>query len=64
MPSKKVATSKAPVVARPKETNPAKTADTTTMRDSTRISSHRESMTSASAPAGKVNRNKGRLTAT
>jgi hypothetical protein len=34
-----------------KKTNAAKTADTATMRDSTRISSRRESMTSASAPA-------------
>jgi hypothetical protein len=63
-PSKKVVASKSVGVARPTETKPAKTTDTAKIAVSTAMSNRRESRTSASAPAGNVKRNNGRLTAT
>jgi hypothetical protein len=51
-------------VWRPIETKPAKITDTAKIAVSTAMSNRRESRTSASAPAGKVKRNKGGLTAT
>jgi hypothetical protein len=63
-PSKKVVASKSVEVARPTETKPAKITDTAKIAVSTAMSSRRKSRTSASAPAGKVKRNNGRLTAT
>src|SRR5271154_2800353 len=46
------------------ETKPAKITETARIASSTAISNRRESMTSAKAPDGRVNRNSGRLTAT
>src|SRR5580692_5363828 len=63
-PSRKVVANNSVGVARPIETSPAKMTDTAKIAVSTAISNRRESRTSASAPAGKVKRNKGRLTAT
>jgi hypothetical protein len=63
-PSRKVEISKAAGEAKPRETRAARAADMTMIASSTTISSRLESMTSASAPAGSVNRNSGRLTAT
>ena len=63
-PSRKVVANKRAGVAKPRETNPANITETTRIATSTAISNRRESMTSARAPAGRVSRNKGRLTAT
>jgi hypothetical protein len=63
-PNKKVVANRSVGVARPTETKTAKTTDTAKIAVSTAMSSRRESRTSASAPAGKVKRNNGRLTAT
>ena len=63
-PSRNVVASRSEGVARFRETRPAKTTDTARIATSTAISRRRESMTSAKAPEGRVNRNNGRLTAT
>ena len=63
-PSRKVVASKSAGVARSSDTRPAKITETARIASSTAISNRRESMTSAKAPAGRVNRNSGRLTAT
>ena len=60
--SRNVVSSNAAGVARPKETIAAKATITAMMAISTPIRKRRESMMSASAPAGSVNRNIGRLT--
>ncbi len=51
-------------VARPKETSVANIATMTSTAISATISNRRESVRSARAPAGSVNRTKGRLAAT
>ena len=51
-------------MARPTETKPAKATETAKIAVSTAMSNRLESRTSASAPAGRVKRNNGRLTAT
>src|SRR5208283_2228834 len=63
-PSKKVVASKSAGDARSRETREAKITETARIAASTAISNRRESMTSARAPAGRVNRNRGKLTAT
>src|SRR5277367_3608248 len=63
-PSRKVVASRSAGVARFSETRPAKITETARIASSTAISNRRESMTSAKAPDGRVNRNSGRLTAT
>src|SRR5271165_3881007 len=63
-PRRKVVASRSAGVARSSDTRPAKITETARIASSTAISSRRESMTSAKAPAGRVNRNSGRLTAT
>ena len=63
-PSRKVVASRSAGVARFSETRPAKITETAKIASSTAISNRRESMTSAKAPDGRVNRNSGRLTAT
>src|SRR5580700_1319535 len=63
-PSRNVVASKSEGVARFRETRPAKTTETARIATSTAINRRRESMTSAKAPEGRVNRNNGRLTAT
>src|ERR1700722_10370059 len=63
-PSRNVVASRSEGVARFRETRPAKTTETARIATSTEISRRRESMTSAKAPEGRVNRNNGRLTAT
>src|SRR5271157_1680913 len=63
-PSRKVVASRSAGVARSSDTRPAKITETARIASSTAISNRRESMTSATAPAGRVNRNKGKLTAT
>src|SRR5271166_3206450 len=63
-PSRKVVASRSAGVARFSDTRPAKMTETARIASSTAISNRRESITSARAPAGRVNRNKGKLTAT
>ena len=63
-PSRKVVASRRAGVARSSDTSPAKITETARIASSTAISNRRESMTSARAPAGRVNRNRGKLTAT
>src|SRR5271157_357333 len=63
-PRRKVVASRSAGVARSSDTRPAKITETARIASSTAISNRRESMTSAKAPAGSVNRNNGRLTAT
>src|SRR5271165_1411308 len=63
-PSMKVVASRSAGVARSSDTRPANTTETARIASSTAISKRRESITSASAPAGRVNRNRGKLTAT
>src|SRR5271156_328140 len=63
-PSRKVVASRSAGVARFNETRPAKITEMARIASSTAISNRRESMTSAKAPDGRVNRNSGRLTAT
>src|SRR5271170_5676657 len=63
-PSRNVVASRSEGVESFRETRPAKATDTARIATSTAISRRRESMTSAKAPEGRVNRNNGRLTAT
>src|SRR5271165_2048775 len=63
-PSRKVVASRSAGVARCRDTRLAKITETARIASSTAISNRRESMTSASAPAGSVNKNRGKLTAT
>src|SRR5271169_2774359 len=63
-PSRKVVASRSAGVARFSETRPAKITETARIASSTAISNRRESITSAKAPDGRVNRNSGRLTVT
>ena len=62
--SRKVVVSRSAGVARSSDTMPAKITEIARIASSTAISSRRESITSARAPAGRVNRNRGKLTAT
>ena len=62
--SRKVLSSNKPGVARRNETSVAKTAISTVMMVSIASRNRRGSKMSASAPAGSVNRNIGRLAAT
>ena len=63
-PRTKVVARRSAGVARFSETRPAKITETAKIASSTAISNRRESMTSAKAPDGRVNRNSGRLTVT
>src|ERR1700722_7930071 len=63
-PRRKVVVSKAPAVARLSETRPAKATERTMTAISTTMRRRRASMTSASAPAGRVKRKSGSETAT